>query len=474
MEIAVNTTIQGNPFTLDDPSQLLTFFENLIGSNFSSDAPVSFKKDSPLFSKVKEMFVILFQEHSEKVNQHKKEISFLETKYETLVHETTLVQEENEQLNEMSLNLLSQIGKLKKYLDDSDVLISLLRAEVSKLKHDKKLAIGAMKESLNGNMEKITKVLLEFQGISTKKKNIYNSRRSCISLSLKKRSLVTEELRLTNTTRGLKSFFPLDLAENQSERNFGRNLDLDSPAIKNSQSLNDLSLHLIDEHNDPYNPQNSTRTDFEESREVENDDKAPETGSFIIFNEDLLTNVNEISSPRKIGNEYNVNIKTKDEENQNSNEKVSSKPSVSFKDKVKFQADIEYDEIELINSQIVKGSSLQERFIGNIDSESQKYFAASSFKVEGLQFISNGTQTDHLVKEHPKEEKINIEAQIRKLLKKSKLPTILMLVLLFNTKKNNNKAPILFYNFIFLFHNVILKILNVLFKYLKSQYAHKQ
>ena len=70
-------------------------------------------------------------------------------------------QEENEQLNEMSLTLILQIKRLKKYVGESDILVSILRGEIHKQRRQNKKLMNALEQLYQGNEDLATKILAE-------------------------------------------------------------------------------------------------------------------------------------------------------------------------------------------------------------------------------------------------------------------------------------------------------------------------
>ncbi len=248
---------------------------------------------------VSQIIIQTKQIFSEYHTQTKETFDFLQNKCDNLTNEIASYQEENDQLNEMSLNLLSQIGKLKKYLNDSDVLISLLRAEVSQFKHDKKIALQALQESSNGNTEVALRVLHDFQNIVPKKAYMNTARKSCILLPLMKKSNQVDE-NISNENTENEPTSP-NVMGSHSLIFPKKNFTLDLPFIKSTKSLNSINSPRSRSGSftkrDIYNPQNSTLTEFEDNKTLSKialeDDKDE---SFVIFNEDFQDEISQRKS----------------------------------------------------------------------------------------------------------------------------------------------------------------------------------
>lgn len=142
----------------DEPSIVI---DDLISSVFvgPSTASISSEAKLEIETNIREILENLTQQHTHKVSEYKDMFSLIAEEKERFDYEVSSLREENEQLNEMSVNLISQIGKLKKYLDDSELLISVLRSEMSQLKREKKKYVQAIQDTINGTYQPAIKLL---------------------------------------------------------------------------------------------------------------------------------------------------------------------------------------------------------------------------------------------------------------------------------------------------------------------------
>lgn len=128
--------------------------EPQLAENLSADA-----FQSELESKMKSVVSSFIKKYMKRLRELQGIIDLQNEETFQLKSEISAVKEENEQLNEMSLTLLSQIKKLQKYIKESDILGSILRGEIAKQKHQNKMLVNALKELYDGNEELATKIL---------------------------------------------------------------------------------------------------------------------------------------------------------------------------------------------------------------------------------------------------------------------------------------------------------------------------
>ena len=128
--------------------------ESQLAENLSPD-----ELQSELESKMKSVVSSFIKKYMKRLRELQGIIDLQNEETSQLKSEISAVKEENEQLNEMSLTLLSQIKKLQKYIKESDILGSILRGEIAKQKHQNKMLVNALKELYDGNEELATKIL---------------------------------------------------------------------------------------------------------------------------------------------------------------------------------------------------------------------------------------------------------------------------------------------------------------------------
>jgi len=128
--------------------------ESEIAENLTTDA-----LQSELEAKMKSVVGSFINKYMKRLRELQGIIDLQNEGTNKLKSEISSLKEENEQLNEMSLTLISQIKKLKKYVNESDILGSLLRGEIVKQKHQNKMLVNALKELYDGNEELATKIL---------------------------------------------------------------------------------------------------------------------------------------------------------------------------------------------------------------------------------------------------------------------------------------------------------------------------
>lgn len=114
---------------------------------------------SELQNKTKVVISLFIKKYIKKLREYQKLTDLQDDSIAKLKLEIGSLKEENEQLNEMSLTLITQIKRLKKYTNESDILVSILRGEIYKLRHQNKMLVNALKQLYEGNEELATKML---------------------------------------------------------------------------------------------------------------------------------------------------------------------------------------------------------------------------------------------------------------------------------------------------------------------------
>ena len=219
-----------------------------------------------LQSKVINAFDCFVQQHE---NILKDATYQFKAEYDHLSSEAALLHEENEQLNEMSLNLLSQIGKLKKFLHDSDALISWLRAEVSHLKRDKKILVHALEGSLDGRRDSGLRLLHELQEIDNSTFPQGNAKAQLQSCRVPRRKRSLPKRQSTIDFRVETRDYSLDRNFVQSAQVQHRVYAFDIPHITTAKPLNNQGSQPSSK-NELSNPQNSARSDIEYETNADN------------------------------------------------------------------------------------------------------------------------------------------------------------------------------------------------------------
>jgi len=110
-------------------------------------------------STMKDAVGIFIKKYMKKLRELKGIIDYQNDNITKLKSELNYVRDENEQLNEVSLTLISEIKKLKKYISESDIFVSILRGEIAKQKHQNKMLVNALKQLYEGNEDLATKIL---------------------------------------------------------------------------------------------------------------------------------------------------------------------------------------------------------------------------------------------------------------------------------------------------------------------------
>ena len=124
-------------------------------SEMPSPHPFNLERNATM----KDTIGLFIRKYMMRFREFKEIINFQNDDIRKLKSELVSVRDENEQLNEVSLALISEVKKLNKYVKESDIFVSILRGEIYKQKHQNKMLVNALKQLYEGNEELATKIL---------------------------------------------------------------------------------------------------------------------------------------------------------------------------------------------------------------------------------------------------------------------------------------------------------------------------